>query len=236
MRELIYLSDPKLRQFVDMRPPNGWRSILKRLSGSIKIPLIEGNLEVTFGTPSVLPSRFESVYENILNSARWYEDVSVESGNWVLFEAKLRYVTGQPDKTTNPVVVFFECVRPGTHIGRKLILHGSARNLTRRKLQSSETKKDVDASNPDRFSAVLDAFSRPSDRVYFGRGRTDERVVSRFLTQHSQPIDYFCSATMSGCARVSAVLQGETNALVASPLFVQNGPEDGHLALYDSQR
>lgn len=235
MRELIYLSDPKLRQFVDVRRSGGWRGILKKLSGSIKVPLIEGNLEVTFETPSALPSNLERVYANILNRAKWYEDISVEPGNWVLFEAKLRCMTGRSDRDTSPVVVFFECARPGAQFGRRLVLHGSARNLKRNKLQLKESKKDIEASNPDRFATVLSIFSRPSAQFFFSRGCTEERTVSKFLAQHNQPIDYFRSATMSGCARVSAVLQGETNALLASPLFVQNGPEHSHLALYDSQ-
>ncbi len=140
MRELIYLSQGKLRQFQTERRAGLWQRI--RQVG-VKAPLGIG-LDVTLSdaTTESHPS-LAKVLKHIDRSdrpARWFEEEGLQVGEWVKFKARLNYVIyselvtlgGQPAPASPPPPpLFFWQPRPNPEAPDNvmLLLHGSPENL-----------------------------------------------------------------------------------------------------------
>ncbi|MET7673984.1 SAVMC3_10250 family protein [Streptomyces seoulensis] len=127
MREFIYLSDAKLRQFIPhprrLRRPGALR--LTTPVGGIDLDAPAGDAESARGR------QLDEVVRHLEESARWFGEPDLRPGEWVWFEAPLLYVTlrnadrdlllfTDPAPGTDPQYPSAEC---------RLLLHGSVRHL-----------------------------------------------------------------------------------------------------------
>jgi hypothetical protein len=106
MRELIYLSESKLRQF---RPERGRRFRVREIG-------VPGIGQVGVDPP--VDSHLDDVVDHLSGIARWYTEDDLATGDWVQFETSLGYTTFEA------LVLFAE--PPGD---RRLVLHGSVMHL-----------------------------------------------------------------------------------------------------------
>ena len=106
MRELVYLSEDKLRAF---RQERGRRFRLREIG-------VPGIGQVGVEPPA--DSHFDEVVDHLAEFARWYTDDGLAAGDWVQFETSLGYTI------FDPVLLFAE--PPGT---QRLVLHGSPSHL-----------------------------------------------------------------------------------------------------------
>jgi hypothetical protein len=126
MRELIYLSDSKLEQFLPEL-----RSLWPRPKLSLKTPF--AGVEVD-PTPDARKSRLQhlaKVTAQIKRSAEWFAAPDLGPGQWVAFQAPLNYVI--LPEALGRMLVFIDPGRavsgyPGGESVR-LLLHGSSRHL-----------------------------------------------------------------------------------------------------------
>jgi hypothetical protein len=93
MREFVYLSDRKLRQFIKIKQP--WRYSLGKFTGKIAVPPFAS---VTWEPPAQQIDRarmkqLQKVVKRIKESAEWYMSDTVVPGRWIFFEARLNYLT-----------------------------------------------------------------------------------------------------------------------------------------------
>ncbi|NIY68400.1 hypothetical protein SMALB_6491 [Streptomyces malaysiensis] len=89
MRELVYLSDRKLRQFL---PDSGKR--VPRGMWQVNTPL--GGFGVQPDPPDadeVRSDRLRQVVKHVSTSARWFSEPNLSSGSWIQFEAPMNYRT-----------------------------------------------------------------------------------------------------------------------------------------------
>lgn len=127
MRELVYLSDAKLKQFLP-----ALRSLWPRPKFSVKAPF--GAVEVDL-TPSEQKARLQQldqVVDHIGRTARWFTDPALEPGQWAFFESPLSYL--KVGHYFLPDLVLFaapnralSCDPSGARV--HLLLHGSSRHL-----------------------------------------------------------------------------------------------------------
>lgn len=131
MREMIYVSDQKLRQFVVSQPRRSWWQSIK-IEGEIGIPLL-GKLKLAKGDPLGLEgeiANLEDVVRAIDDFGRtpeWFDNPAAESGDWVYFEAKMRWtVLGD-----HPGTVLFVADEAAASSDGEMVflLHGSAEHL-----------------------------------------------------------------------------------------------------------
>lgn len=135
MRELIYLSERKLRQFVLGRPRR-WRN-RAQVEAEIKFPGI-GGVKVGPAVPDrdakVIPDleKVISALESSDRAARWFADDDLQPGQWVHFEAPLTYSL-LSDGMRYRAVVFIDRDEPTTGYPTggttRLLMHGSAEHL-----------------------------------------------------------------------------------------------------------
>ncbi|MCX5415732.1 SAVMC3_10250 family protein [Streptomyces sp. NBC_00059] len=137
MRELVYLSDSKLRQFL---PERGQR---RRIGRRLRMFRLDGNTPVGGGgfevhldgdgptTAEDRAHRLASTIDHLESHALWFTDPDTRPGRWIYFEAPLSFFhvdSRDPDVGT---VLFVDV--PGIdgydQDGTCLILHGSAKHL-----------------------------------------------------------------------------------------------------------
>lgn len=90
MRELVYLSERKLRQFQDERPP-GWFRRIKEVGFKAPFGVGEAKVPLTDESASPVPS-LDRVLRKLEKSDRvpeWFEDEEISTGDWVTFETGL---------------------------------------------------------------------------------------------------------------------------------------------------
>ncbi|SDJ28339.1 hypothetical protein SAMN05192558_11473 [Actinokineospora alba] len=124
MRELVYLSDRKLEQFLP-----ALRSMWPRPKVNIKTPVLEIGVEPTPEAERSKLKQLARVIGHIERTARWYTDPGAVAGQWVHFEAPLNYLV--LDGGPVPGMTLF-VDRAGGHpeAGRsRLVLHCSGTHL-----------------------------------------------------------------------------------------------------------
>jgi hypothetical protein len=128
MRELVYLSDAKLRQFLP-KPRRFFQA--GRAKVSVTTPV--GGLDVEPGSAPdeerARARRFARVVAHVERGARWFWDEGLRAGQWVAFEAPLNYLVLRGE--FEEMVLFAdpaEAVEGYERAWRaRLVLHGSAR-------------------------------------------------------------------------------------------------------------
>lgn len=205
MRELVYLSERKLRQF--QAPPRKRFSIRE-----ISIPGI-GQV----GVDQQSGSHLEAVIAHLEGMARWYEE-RVPVGGWVHFEARLGHRVVSNGSGLR-VLLFAE---PAGHAGtRRLVLHGAPDHL----LDYVAPPPDAewgDAPDPGSFGGTVRPLMRHlatsvDGRTISGDYLDDLPSLTDFLDRELDP---HTTAWMAGYARVT-VNTASLPLVIASPLFVE---------------
>ena len=144
MRELLYVSDAKLKSFVD----DGRRLRLPKVSGEGEVSVLEA-LKLKFSisgsdrssdaaTLREVLKRVDKVIKHLDNSDQppvWYEDVGQRPGYWVQFEAHMAYLRDRE--------MFMMWSSPIVTGGIALVLHGSARHLLDDELREAGNRYDI---------------------------------------------------------------------------------------------
>lgn len=227
MRELVYLSEAKLAQFVP--EPRRFPFSLKSLTTPIGGAEVERN-------PT--PGNAERLYEiesHIATQARWYTEDGLRPGQWVQFEAPMNHrVLGGPmvDLSHEPEMVVFVDAASAESI--RLLLHGSAAHLlgSKRPVQQWLTSDLLGfhelAVRIARQEAAGDA-EETDARADAARSGAFEFGTSRLIAKFDRPTGLETAIWMRGYARTTVVTEYEgVRYVVASPLYVErtDPPED----------
>jgi hypothetical protein len=144
MRELIYLSENKLRRFQTERSAGLWQRVRQV---EVKAPTGAGvNVGLSEPIAKTHPD-LAKVLKHIDRSdspARWFEEEGLEPGEWIKFEARLNFIiysetvenydqkgARKDPPTLPPPPLFFWQPKPGPEKSNAvvLLLHGSPENL-----------------------------------------------------------------------------------------------------------
>lgn len=224
MRELIYVSQAKLRQLMPDLPGRSGR--LRDMEGEVKTPL--GGFKVGKAVRETGPglARVVAALEASPRAPKWFADPEVRPGNWVHFEAPLSYAV------TGSVTFFLDSAASSAAYptgGRlRLLLHGSQEHLVGappmagfdrsygplgsqwnyaiEQLNAHEPVVEETAFDVDRHDAA-----EPRGRLMALVGRVSTAMQTEFT-----------AAWMGGYARVTARYpRGQGALLAATPLYVE---------------
>lgn len=227
MRELIYLSRGKLRQFAAGRPRH-WRS-RAQVEGEIKIPGVGGfkvrSADCDAHDSSSTSSRGADLdkviaaLESTDRAARWFTE-DVQPGQWVQFEAPMSYTT------TSDAVIFLDLNQPTdaypTGGTIRLMLYGSREHLTASYADTATTHLGPSGWPIRNLLAEL-------DREFKAVG-PDRHAHLNLSTRTMNVIDALdvelelmhTAAWIAGYARVTAALSGPSGRrILATPLYVE---------------
>ncbi len=246
MRELVYLSNNKLGQFVEDKPRRRWWPG----AGKVTINLPVGSLELEHANSEDVSRRLPekqlaTVASHLELSARWYEDSKVSAGEWVVFDVPLMAIEHQS------VVLFIDPVDVRSPLRTRLLLHGSSASLLPHRSDWADTVIDawsVPSPKPSQSAFVneLECMVRsmgfdaahlgPSTKGVNDPDRSLRQDVSSVISILDRKLSPVTAAWMSGLARVSAVFPEQDagmeplaecgvevggSIVVASPLFVE---------------
>ena len=242
MRELVYLSDHKLEQFLPTL-----RSLWPRPKINVKAPLIDIGLEPASDADRRKLKHLARVIAHLEATARWFLDSELDPGQWVHFEAPLNYLV--VDSDGRDLVFFVDSGKATAHYPEggtdRLLLHCSSRHLlvdrdpTRVPAPSSEglPVKPRRGSVPDIFLhdamgvllRSLHAQPQPSDEGY--RPPRDAVIeddlsfaVDRLVSTIDRRVHAETAAWMAGYARITACCTAPTppaRYIIASPLYIE---------------
>lgn len=230
MRELIYLSDRKLNQFVD--DGKGGRRRLTQIGATAPMGL--GGLQVGLSeqTSGEHPRLVEVVRHLEKTAApRPFTDEDVRPGEWVRFRADMIYrIFHDPEEFRGlgsgtpgpPALLFWDPQPPDGEWPTRLLLHGSPEHLVG--TRAGET--------PSAPSHHTDAMSSPMGLVDFLIGLSQQsfsQTLSFTLSDLDRRFPIEVAARVTGFARVTANVKVEgpfgigtgPRVVVASPLFVE---------------
>ncbi|MQS05516.1 hypothetical protein FNX44_027540 [Streptomyces sp. OF1] len=208
MREIVYLSERKLRQFVP--PP-------RRLPrpGALRLTTPFGGLDMDTPHPDGERNRLRhlaDVHKHIETIAEWYTDPDLRPGQWVQFETPLRCVT--LTDAHRDLVLFVD--RPGDEDCR-LLLHGSVRHLRGwtptsvdgPPLETVDYGSSLGTAFVTRVGEVVAALTRHRDPA--PADHPEPHLPDRGVLQLLHALDadnptIDTSATMTGYARVTGLL------------------------------
>lgn len=236
MREFVYVSEGKLRQFLP-KPSRLTRP------GAIRLNTPLGGLDVEPGTPGTEHGRLqhlERVDKHLNSHADWFAEPGLRPGGWLWFEAPLRCVTLRGEY--QHLVLFVDPV-PGEdpayerETGCRLLMHGSARHLLG---YAPATIEGPPLEGIDGGSSIGTTFLTTAGHVVRALSLEHEaaaasvppprpdvsgagvrHLVTALDARHEQAGS---AALMQGYARVTAVLPpsgGAQRLVVASPLTVE---------------
>ncbi|MGW0120505.1 SAVMC3_10250 family protein [Streptomyces sp. NPDC003327] len=236
MREIVYLSEGKLKQFLP-EPRRAPRA------GALRVTTPVGGFDVESPAADGDQSRLrhlELVSRHMEEVSRWYEEPDLRPGEWVQFEARLRSVT-LPGAHRN--LVLFVDPPPSGGAGHgggcRLLLHGSVRHLrgwipeTADPLETEAVDNEASfgPSFVTRAGQVVRALDGPEDGPVGGEGAAEpvRRLSSRGIRELVAALDMEngdldTAVPMTGYARVSVLVpesEDGPRCLVASPLTVQ---------------
>jgi hypothetical protein len=255
MRELVYLSDRKLRQFLPDPKPR-WRR-LGRLRAEVKAPL--GSVSVEPASPEdaeATAAHLQRVVAHVERSAQWFTSETLVAGEWIYFEDRLHYgVFGHGvhglynnDPDPNSALLFINARRPG--IGQtRLLLHGSPEHLLVDWTRSDRLRREwVSPSDGYLFIDLVRLLPGMIEDLNAGVGIRPPEPGEDFRPTREGPPwalegqikdvvnaldkrDDTVAAWMAGYARVTAKLS-PSPIVVATPLYVERRPssrKDRHL-------
>jgi hypothetical protein len=132
VRELVYLSNRKLEQFMLSRPRRWWQRA--GVEGEVRLPGL-GGVKVTRPNEPAERARPEldrviDALERSERAARWFTEDDLRPGQWVHFEARLNHSV-MDEENFRSAVLFLQPGWTTSPTGRnlQLLLHGSAEHL-----------------------------------------------------------------------------------------------------------
>lgn len=239
MREFIYVSDNKLRQFA--APPRRLRR-----TAAVRLSTPFGGFELdapVADTERARQRHLDEVSEHLEGSSRWFADPDLRPGHWVWFEAPLRQIslTGRFRH-----LVLFADPAPGEdrvyeeETGCRLLMHGSARHLLAQPPEQVEELALEGIAGGDsvgttfltRAGQVVQMLSLGQDPAVDGEVARpvlpEVDVRDLMLALDSAPGQARTASWTRGFARVTALLPsvpGNAPCVVASPLTVEYAPD-----------
>ncbi|MFD7581704.1 SAVMC3_10250 family protein [Kitasatospora sp. NPDC059817] len=240
MREVIYLSEGKLNEFLP--EPRRVRPVVK-LRASVPF----AGLDVETPAPNNMQDlrrHLKQVEKKMARHALLHTDPNLEPGRWVMFEARLNWFTLRG--RYRDLVLFVDSERSHEAVStRRLLLHGSARHLRGSKPVQVDGPtlaglEDGGNSSGTIFVTnaghVVNALAYNQDVPALESTADEENSPEPAAPLHrlgvrdllaaldAESTEVSTSAVVSGLARVSAVLPetaGDPGCLVASPLIVE---------------
>jgi hypothetical protein len=217
MRELIYLSNAKLRQFRRERPGK-WRRV--REVGA-KAPFVEVTVslsdEATVGVPDLGPV-LRYLDTDSAQPPRWYMENGLEPGQWIQFEALMNYdiLTDAPGQPDSGMLVFWDVSLTGEPDLVRLMLHGSPGHLVDAEVNEQPNNRFGKSTAYHFLHALnhlLSSTEAPDQPPAF-------RLAKLLSTLDQVPPE--TASWVAGYARVTAIQNGEPpRVVVASPLYVE---------------
>lgn len=251
VRELVYLSKSKLRQF-DLGSKRG---LLGQAKATIKDPMGISELTVETVVPREKLPKIDTVLTALDGSDRapvWFTE-PVQPGQWVRFEAPMSYIV------IGTAVVLLDVEEPSIAYpsggGIRLLLHGSAEHVvgTVQPQRTSVDELSAQAAthspfgiDAEAFASVFNHFFRLIDyaSTLDINGFEEDRVMSFKNSIRAAGLDHvlltvsrhlhlpYTAEWLAGCARVTAVApspSGHGTTLFATPLYVERvAPPDQH--------
>lgn len=224
MRELIYVSQAKLRQLVPDLPGRSGR--LRDVEGEVKTPL--GGFKVGKAARETGPglARVVAALEASPRAPKWFADPEVRPGQWVHFEAPLSYAV------TGSVTFFLDSTTPSTAYptgGRlRLLLHGSEEHLVGAPpMVGFDRSYGPLGSRWNYVIETLNAHEQVTEETAFDVDRRDasgppQRLMVMVNRVSEAMQTEFTAAWMGGYARVTALYpRGQGAMLAATPLYVE---------------
>lgn len=178
MRELIYLSERKLREFRQERR-RGFRVREIGVPGVGQVGIEQHD-----------DSHLDEVADHLAGIARWYEEDGLAAGEWVHFEATMSFLVLEG---ASEVLLFAD--GPGS---RRLFLHGAPGHLVGTPTPPTTPLRASVSLGPV-LQRVLAAYvDNPAHR----------RPLGRLVNDAVDPFDPELAAPMTGYARVTAAGEG----------------------------
>jgi hypothetical protein len=244
VRELVYLSEAKLRQFQDDR--RGWFSRVKEAGfkgpfgiGEAKIALSEGD---TDRRPSL--SRVLRNLEKSGRAPRWFEEDDITPGEWVSFEARLCFEVFQPRGGQSAGLVIFVQPQDDEGVPRRLLLHGASQHV----ISINSPRSGVEITHEQAMSLpvirllviraqrALDELDGRTEREFPDHYGPNERSIVTLDSRIAHNADQN-AARMAGIARVSGIITfGPKRLVVASPLYVEYASKPTEESLGDARK
>jgi hypothetical protein len=245
VRELVYLSDRKLEQFLPTL-----RSLWPRPKLNLKSHGVEIGVDPTPDADRKRLQHLAKVIAHIERSARWFLDPEITPGQWVHFEAPLNYLAIRSDD--RDLVFFVDRSRPTatypTGGATRLVLHCSGTHLrTEHRPVQVPAPPGVDVDVAVRLhGGSAGVFTVDSIELVLNSLRTrdplDDDPPHSWEVRHHLPaattrllraIDARLypetAAWMAGYARITANLtaredSAERRYVIASPLYIEYAP------------
>ncbi|MFE2996152.1 SAVMC3_10250 family protein [Nocardia sp. NPDC059246] len=233
--EFLYLSDPKVKQFVPVKASWWQRMRMRKISAKAKFTPVEVGLDVDLADVVASEERIRQLIEYLEESSVDYTDIDIEPGQWVVFEGRIGIA--HLDAPLVPGLALFCEAEPITVTTPRIMLHGSARHVASSRL-APET-----ADRPGGYSVSLGATKEILEALFAARGSGTVRSLRHFLnppanedTDFRQNLTTFfrevaCSADfrefapyLGGHARVTGVVhppQLPFPVVLASPLYMR---------------
>ncbi|MEU6170167.1 SAVMC3_10250 family protein [Streptomyces tanashiensis] len=238
MRELLYLSDRKLRQFLPERRRSQIGRRLTAFRATTPVVGVELEAAADSDTDRQKQNHLALVIRHIEEQALWFQDPAARAGQWVYFEAPLNvFVTFmQPD------TVMFIDPHPGavdgydqSH-GARLLLHGSSDHLlsavTPVRLEYEPIGRQSGPPIPDMSLAPLSEVSLPTAEDQAGPTPVIKRPgglpskLHKLFGAAQKATSVQSAAWMRGYARITATIGiskgGRTPCVLATPLYVEH--------------
>jgi hypothetical protein len=237
VRELIYLSDRKLAQFLpSLRQLQRWPRI------AVRTPVVDASWEPAADDRKERQRQLARVVAQIEMTASWFSDPVATPGQWIQFEAPLNCLV--PERNRG---LLFLLDRPAptpdypSGGALRLLLHGSAAHLAATvhpaPVATPTTEVEVDfgpdMSGPAPFTvdtvgvllSLLGAQSSPAtDRHQAPDGpvlRHLPDAVAALVAAMDARVYPETAAWMTGYARVTVTLDTPTRYVIATPLYVE---------------
>ena len=234
-REIVYLSQAKLDQFLETSHRRGIR--LQGWRGEVRLPF--ASINVNAARPEIaseMAGRLERAVSHIETRSKWYASENLQSGDWVQFEGRIAY--GVFTRRGSKIALFFTVPDPTRHSGTRLILHGSAGHILGRKPPGGRLIADEGGSSVDSFVNLLPRLpgliarldgNHPLRRMasrfgYLSAGKLQGQVATVEDALSVSPLKY-TATLLRGYARVTLVTDlsytGADKIVTASPLYVE---------------
>ncbi|MBD0689956.1 SAVMC3_10250 family protein [Streptomyces sp. CBMA123] len=242
MREVIYLSEGKLREFLP-EP----RRALPAVSLHAGLPFAGMDVATpTSNNAQDLRRHLKRVEKTLTRKLPHYTEANIDTGSWVKFETRLNWVTLR-DRYRDLVLFVDSELNHETGGPRRLLLHGSARHLLGRPpvqvdgpaltgleggghsagtifVTNAGHVVNALAHSLNELGPEAGEGAEPLPEATAPLHRKGLRDLLAALDAEREHAEVRTSAVVTGLARVSAVLEEtstEVGCMVASPLVVE---------------